>query len=139
MRKRSYYHAGISFVMLDCKINYWQLQMQLNISNLAGFKVIQPVINGYILLNCTDSSKLGCSVSSVILCHLRNSGNIPCFPKQSSFKGNLITVEEASVRECAQRAKPKLKLYEALVNLLSSRGQWVLDPIGGTGRLINHS
>ena len=56
------------------------------------------------------------------------------------FKDNLLTVEEGFERSChvkPDRATPKPALYEALLHLLSTRGQWVLDPIGGNDEFIN--
>ena len=50
-----------------------------------------------------------------------------CFPKKSDFVGNLLTVK-------AHPDKPShVAVYEALINLLTTSDQWVLDPrpIGG--------
>ena len=90
----------------------------------------------------SGSSRLSPSIIMVIVCHWSSSGeNIICFPQQTMFKGNLLTVEEGFGRPSdvkRDRAIPKPELYEALLHLLSTRGQWVLDPLGGNGELIRH-
>ena len=86
----------------------------------------------------TESSQLGCSISTFIICHWTSSGEIACFPNQSRFKGNLLTIEaENSEKQVPHRATSKPQIYEALIQLLSTSEQWVLDPIGGAGKLLD--
>ena len=70
--------------------------------------------------------KLKTSVFPIILCHWTSSGEIGCYPQQSSFVGNLLTVEGSSA--------PLREVYEALINLLTIEGQWILDPLSGSGK-----
>ena len=83
----------------------------------------------------SDSSLLSPSVSSIKLCHWTTSGEIACYPKESKFEGNLLTVKEEKrlARDLPGRATSKPEVYRALVKLLSSPGQWIFDPIGGAG------
>ena len=94
-----------------------------------------------LLLLFSGSSQLSPSITMVILCHWSSSGEqIICYPQQTKIKGNLLTLEDGFGRFShikPDRATPKPALYEALLHLLSTRGQWVLDPIGGNGEFIN--
>ena len=76
--------------------------------------------------------------SSYVTGHLQGNKLLICFPQQTKFKGNLLTIEEGFGKASGiehDRATPKPVLYEALIHLLSTRGQWILDPIGGIGEL----
>ena len=76
-------------------------------------------------------------MSTIILCHLTLSGEIACYPKQSKFQGNLLTVDDTTkYTKLPGRTKLKLKVYDAFIELLSLPGQWVFDPTGGTGKLV---
>ena len=82
-----------------------------------------------------DSSLLSPSVSSITICHWTTSGEISCYPQQSKFKGNLLTVkqDERATKDIQERARAKPDVYEPLIKLLSTPGQWILDPLGGGG------
>ena len=84
-----------------------------------------------------DSSLLSPSVTHITLCLWTTSGEIACYPQQSKFKGNLLTIKQEAqlqvIKDIEGRARAKPNVYEALMNLLSTPGQWILDPLGGGG------
>lgn len=77
--------------------------------------------------------KLNASVFPIVLCHWTSSGEIECYPQQSSFVGNLLTIEN-SPSAPSSSLRDKLEVYKALINLLSIEGQWILDPLSGSGK-----
>jgi hypothetical protein len=76
--------------------------------------------------------KLNASVFPIILCHWTSSGEIGCYPQQSTLVGNLLTIEGSTVP-----SSEKPEVYKALINLLSIEGQWILDPLSGSGKWCN--
>lgn len=66
-------------------------------------------------------------------------GQVACYPKNSMFKGNLLTVGETSgCKDTAGRAKGKPEVYAAVIKLLSMTDQWIFDPLGGGGTYMNY-
>jgi hypothetical protein len=78
-------------------------------------------------------TELTTSVFPIVLCHWMSSGDIGCYPHQSAFTGNLLKIEGSPSQPFKDRATPKPEVYKALINLLSLSGQWVLDPLSGSG------
>ena len=96
----------------------------------------------YLLLTtlylCADSTKLQSTVGGIKILHWTRSGEVSCYPKQSRFQGNLLTVKELQSSKLDGRVRSKFEVYSELINLLSLPGQWVFDPLGGSGICVWH-
>ena len=67
--------------------------------------------------------KFDCHNFTIIL-HWTRSGEVACYPKQSCFRGNLLTLKGLQCSKLDVCVRSKVEVYSGLINLLSLPGQW---------------
>ena len=89
----------------------------------------------YILFTYTDTYT-GCdlqnTITPMVIGQWSSCNEYPFFAKKTEFVGNLLTVAmDEPINTPQGRARPKPMLYQELIKLLTSPGQWVFDPLSG--------
>ena len=74
-----------------------------------------------ILYLCADSPKLQSTVGGIKILHWIRSGEVACYPKQSCFRGNLLTFKGLQSSKLDGRVRSKVEVYLGLKPTFSSR------------------